>query len=602
MVSNSGKDSQNLSNSHKSNGNKNICKTSLFETKTTMQSQGVISSKSFSEEVHPKDDHQVLDDDCDENDFDVSSEIKLFMGECVKNTFHGNSECLHSKPKDCTVVVVSSDESDSNILDKKDITFTKNKSYNDAEDLQSGVCNIGLTNTKDESNVSLSFSSSREGKNVNVILSSDSEKEFLYNDSSGSEDDNCEKYNISLTTCLQNNLFPGIMHNKENRNFNDFVFTPSVKLSTPLIEERLDSTDDDEFEQFLEQIKTPKPKSTPKLSLNGFIVDDDDISNDSSESDDENDKGYSSGALDVKRRPRSVTKTSSVDKKRIEKKIATMKPDKKNVFPEKKLLTPKDKILKETSRENIPTNRKPRYKSVKSLMTPYKNTPGKRWQKSRELLVAELYSYYNETVFHNKLPADLPIIWNKKMTKTAGYCYYIGSMVKKCRIELSEKVVDSCDRIRDTLIHELCHAAAWLIDGVKAGHGPQWKRWANKAMMLHSDLPPISRCHSYDINYKFTYKCVMCQHSFGRHSKSVNLKIARCPICLSHLKLLPQMNKDGTPRAPSKFSLFIKDNYRKIKSANQELSHQDVMKELSKQFAEVDIGKRHTENLKYCSD
>ena len=33
------------------------------------------------------------------------------------------------------------------------------------------------------------------------------------------------------------------------------------------------------------------------------------------------------------------------------------------------------------------------------------------------------------------------------------------------------------DRIRDTLIHELCHAATWLIDGVKAGHGPHWKRW-----------------------------------------------------------------------------------------------------------------------------
>lgn len=51
------------------------------------------------------------------------------------------------------------------------------------------------------------------------------------------------------------------------------------------------------------------------------------------------------------------------------------------------------------------------------------------------------------------------------------------------------------------------------------------------------------------------------------------------------------MNKDGTPRAPSKFSLFVKENYRKIKSANQESSHQDIMKELSKQFAEVDIGK-----------
>ena len=34
------------------------------------------------------------------------------------------------------------------------------------------------------------------------------------------------------------------------------------------------------------------------------------------------------------------------------------------------------------------------------------------------------------------------------------------------------------DRIRDTLIHEMCHAATWLIDGTKkAGHGPLWKAW-----------------------------------------------------------------------------------------------------------------------------
>ena len=33
------------------------------------------------------------------------------------------------------------------------------------------------------------------------------------------------------------------------------------------------------------------------------------------------------------------------------------------------------------------------------------------------------------------------------------------------------------DRLRDTLIHEMCHAAAWVISGIKAGHGPIWKSW-----------------------------------------------------------------------------------------------------------------------------
>jgi hypothetical protein len=33
------------------------------------------------------------------------------------------------------------------------------------------------------------------------------------------------------------------------------------------------------------------------------------------------------------------------------------------------------------------------------------------------------------------------------------------------------------ERTRDTLIHELCHAAVWLINGTNGGHGPYWKYW-----------------------------------------------------------------------------------------------------------------------------
>lgn len=42
------------------------------------------------------------------------------------------------------------------------------------------------------------------------------------------------------------------------------------------------------------------------------------------------------------------------------------------------------------------------------------------------------------------------------------------------------------DRLRDTLIHEMCHAAAWLVSGVQAGHGAVWKKWWDT---LSSDNP-----------------------------------------------------------------------------------------------------------------
>ena len=39
------------------------------------------------------------------------------------------------------------------------------------------------------------------------------------------------------------------------------------------------------------------------------------------------------------------------------------------------------------------------------------------------------------------------------------------------------KVCDTADRLRDTLIHEMCHAAVWILNGVKNGHGQIWNAW-----------------------------------------------------------------------------------------------------------------------------
>jgi len=38
-------------------------------------------------------------------------------------------------------------------------------------------------------------------------------------------------------------------------------------------------------------------------------------------------------------------------------------------------------------------------------------------------------------------------------------------------------VVVFTERVRDTLIHELCHAAVWFLNGVNDGHGSLWKYW-----------------------------------------------------------------------------------------------------------------------------
>ncbi|XP_041252657.1 acidic repeat-containing protein isoform X2 [Onychostruthus taczanowskii] len=190
-----------------------------------------------------------------------------------------------------------------------------------------------------------------------------------------------------------------------------------------------------------------------------------------------------------------------------------------------------------------------------------------------------------------RLPEDMVITWNKKMRKTAGYCVTGqrgGPEGKRyARIELSEKVCDSADRLRDTLIHEVCHAATWLISGVRDGHGRFWRFYANKSAVIHPELPVVTRCHSYEINYKFTYECVRCKATIGRHSRSLDTARFVCAFCGGQLALRQPPGRGGTPARTqlTPFAKYVKENYALAKREQHGLSHAEVMKKLSADFA-----------------
>jgi len=44
------------------------------------------------------------------------------------------------------------------------------------------------------------------------------------------------------------------------------------------------------------------------------------------------------------------------------------------------------------------------------------------------------------------------------------------------------------------------------------GHGPLWRQWTRKAERCYPYLPAISVKHTYDISYKFVYRCIKCQY------------------------------------------------------------------------------------------
>lgn len=94
-----------------------------------------------------------------------------------------------------------------------------------------------------------------------------------------------------------------------------------------------------------------------------------------------------------------------------------------------------------------------------------------------------------------------------------NFLYVIKNVVNNM-VKIVLQIIDTAERLRDTLIHELCHAACWIFNGVSEGHGPSWKRWANKAMEKFPELPIIKRCHSYEVQTKFTYKCKKCDYRY----------------------------------------------------------------------------------------
>ncbi|XP_073991986.1 uncharacterized protein isoform X2 [Rhodnius prolixus] len=154
----------------------------------------------------------------------------------------------------------------------------------------------------------------------------------------------------------------------------------------------------------------------------------------------------------------------------------------------------------------------------------------RHFNRTKASLARHLYYIYNEHVFDKKLPDDMPIKWSKKLTSSCGITTTkvdinpdTNSKRYLAYITLSKKIITTAERLRDTMLHEMCHAAVWLINRSTDSHGPIWKLWAVKARFCLPELPKIKRCHNYETNYKYLYKCQDCGYVIGRSRPSEKL-------------------------------------------------------------------------------
>jgi predicted SprT family Zn-dependent metalloprotease len=160
-------------------------------------------------------------------------------------------------------------------------------------------------------------------------------------------------------------------------------------------------------------------------------------------------------------------------------------------------------------------------------------------------------------------------------------------------VELAEKVVDTEQKLRETLLHELCHAAAWVVDGCTRAccppHGAHFRRWCEKGRSVYPHYGDFAGCHSYAIHKKFRYRCtsVGCEVVVGRHSKSVDVRRQVCGACGGGLEFLGAFRRDGTPmrrRRPNAFARFVKLRFARARADMPGASHAEVMKRISEMY------------------
>lgn len=159
-------------------------------------------------------------------------------------------------------------------------------------------------------------------------------------------------------------------------------------------------------------------------------------------------------------------------------------------------------------------------------MSQKRSTSSNDFASKKNDIALRAFAEFNDKIFSNRLPANMTISWNSRLVSTAG----IARMTKienyhMARIELSSKILDSEDKMRSTLVHEMCHVANWLIDKTNCGHGERFHYWgklAEKSVGI-----PVTRCHTYQTFRPHQYSCLKCGQLFSRH-RGVNIERANC--------------------------------------------------------------------------
>lgn len=160
------------------------------------------------------------------------------------------------------------------------------------------------------------------------------------------------------------------------------------------------------------------------------------------------------------------------------------------------------------------------------------------------------------------------ITWSKTLQKTAGRAQWRGERIRDkegrlltikhhASIELAERIIDDEYRLINTLAHEYCHLANYMVSNVHdQPHGASFKQWGLKCSEALKDHPDfggkinVTTKHTYKIDYKYVWSCVGCSQTYGRHSKSIDTTRSRCGdrSCNGRLEQIKPKPRNVSPK------------------------------------------------------
>lgn len=190
--------------------------------------------------------------------------------------------------------------------------------------------------------------------------------------------------------------------------------------------------------------------------------------------------------------------------------------------------------------------------------------------------------------------------WNNKLNTTAGRANWKRETVRgaaadqadvqhrhHASIDISEKVIDSEHRLLNVIAHEFCHLANFMISGITGSpHGKEFKAWASKCSAAFSGRGiEVTTKHSYDIDFKYVWRCSDCMLEYKRHSKSIDPGRHRCGACTGTLQQTKPTPRAGGPGKASKYQTFVREQMKIVRADNPKVPQREIMRLIAEKWA-----------------